>query len=131
VNPANGQIVCRELLSATPNPLAQGCKPLNLFGTGVLDPAAAAYAYRPVMEDFRYKQHVLSGSMQGDLYKGWGAGPIGVAAGIDYRRESGDVFHGNIPNYTDYAFTFGLDYSGKINVLEGFGVALSSSRHTI
>lgn len=121
VNPANNQIVCRELLSANPNPLAQGCKPLNLFGIGNLDPAAVAYAYRPVMEDFRYKQHVLSGSIQGNLHQGWGAGPVGVAAGIDYRSESGDVYHGDIPNYTDYAFTFGLDYAGKIRVVEGFG----------
>ena len=121
VNPANNQIVCRELLSANPNPLAQGCKPLNLFGIGNLDPAAVAYAYRPVMEDFRYKQHVLSGSIQGNLHQGWGAGPVGVAAGIDYRSESGDVYHGDIPNYTDYAFTFGLDYAGKIRVIEGFG----------
>jgi len=120
VNPANGQIVCAETLKATPNPLAQGCKPLNLFGTGALDPAAVAYAYRPVMEEFRYKQHVLSGSVQGELFKGWGAGPISTAAGIDYRSEGGSVYHGDIPNYTDYAFTFGLDYAGDIEVLEGF-----------
>src|SRR5690606_20495881 len=34
--------------------------------------------------------------------------------------EEGDVTHGDIPNYTDYAFTFGLDYGGSIKVLEGF-----------
>jgi len=120
VNPANGQIVCAELLKAVPNPLAQGCKPLNLFGTGALDPEAVAYAYRPVLQEFRYKQHVLSGAVQGEVFKGWGAGPISTAVGIDYRSEGGSVYNGDIPNYTDYAFTFGLDYAGDIEVLEGF-----------
>jgi iron complex outermembrane receptor protein len=119
-DPVSGKIVCAETLKATPNPLSQGCRPLNLFGIGNLDPAAVAYAYRPVMEEFRYKQHVLAGSIQGELFKGWGAGPIKTAAGIDYRSEGGDVYHGDIPNYTDYAFTFGLDYAGDIEVLEGF-----------
>ncbi|MEH3107865.1 MAG: TonB-dependent receptor [Sphingomonas fennica] len=119
-NPATGEIVCAELLRPNPDPIAQGCRPLNLFGIGNLDPAAVAYAYRPVVENFRYTQHVLSGSVQGNLHDGWGAGPIGVAAGVDYRDEKGNVTHGDIPNYTDYAFTFGLDFGGTIKVLEGF-----------
>nr|WP_231848714.1 TonB-dependent receptor [Sphingobium sp. SYK-6] len=118
---ASGNIVCRELTRANPDPRAQGCKPMNLFGLGNVDPAALAYAYRPVVEDFIYDQHVLSGSVQGTVFEGWGAGPIAAAAGVDWRSEGGDVTHGNIPDYNDYAFTFGLDYSGQINVLEGFG----------
>jgi len=118
-NPANGQIVCAELLKATPDPRAIGCKPLNLFGLDNLDPAAVAYAYRPVVEDFDYTQHVVSASIQGNLLEGW-AGPIGFAAGADYRDEVGLVTHGDIPDYFDYAFTFGLDYGGTIKVLEGF-----------
>lgn len=120
VRNSSGQIVCRELTKANPDPRAQGCKPMNLFGLNNVDPAAIAYVYRPVVEDFKYTQHVLSGSIQGSLFKGWGAGPIGFAAGIDYRDEKGDVTHGNIPDYNDYAFTFGLDFAGKINVVEGF-----------
>ena len=41
-NPANNQIVCAELLKASPDPRAQGCRPLNLFGLDNLDPAAVA-----------------------------------------------------------------------------------------
>jgi outer membrane receptor protein involved in Fe transport len=120
VRDPGGNIVCAELLKASPDPRAQGCKPLNLFGLDNLDPAAVAYAYRPVVEDFRYRQHVVSGAVQGELYSGWGAGPIGFAAGVDYRDEDGLVTHGNIPDYFDYAFTFGQDFGGKIKVLEGF-----------
>jgi outer membrane receptor protein involved in Fe transport len=119
-DPATGQIVCRELLKPNPDPRAQGCKPMNLFGLNNVDPEAIAYVYRPVVEDFKYTQHVVSASVQGNLFDGWGAGPIGFAAGADYRDEGGDVTHGDIPDYNDYAFTFGLDFAGKIEVMEGF-----------
>lgn len=116
----NNNIVCRELTKASPDPRAQGCKPMNLFGLNNVSKESLAYVYRPVVEDFKYTQHVLSGSANGTVFGGWGAGPITAAAGADYRDEGGDVTHGNIPDYNDYAFTFGLDYSGKINVIEGF-----------
>ena len=120
LDPMSGDIVCAELLEADPDPIANGCVPFNLFGLDNLDPAAVAYAYRPVVEDFKYDQHVIAGTIQGEVFQGWGAGPIGIAAGGEYRSEGGDVTHGDIPNYTDYAFTFGLDYAGDINVAEGF-----------
>jgi outer membrane receptor protein involved in Fe transport len=118
---ASGNIVCRELTKASPDPRAQGCKPMNLFGLNNTSAESLAYVYRPVVEDFVYSQHVLSAATQGTLFQGWGAGPISAAAGLDYRSEGGDVTHGNIPDYNDYAFTFGLDYAGDISVLEGFG----------
>ncbi len=119
LDPGSGNVVCRETLSATPNPRSQGCVPMNLFGLDNLDQRAIDYAYRPVVEDFIYTQHVIAADVNGTLTEGW-AGPIGAAAGVEYRSESGDVTHGDIPNYTDYAFTFGLDYGGSIKVLEGF-----------
>jgi outer membrane receptor protein involved in Fe transport len=121
VRAPDGSIVCAELLKPNPDPVAEGCVPLNLFGLNNIDPAAAAYAYRPIMQDFEYTQHVLAGTVQGELFSGFGAGPVRVAAGAEYRKETGDVYHGDIPNYTDYAFTFGLDYAGEIEVAEGFG----------
>jgi iron complex outermembrane receptor protein len=120
VDPDTGDIVCRELLNSNPDPRAQGCVPMNLFGLDNLDQAAIDYAYRPVVEDFIYDQHVAAVSVNGTLFDGW-AGPIGAAAGAEYRSEGGDVTHGDIPNYTDYAFTFGLDYGGEIEVIETFG----------
>ncbi|MCW2396533.1 MULTISPECIES: TonB-dependent receptor domain-containing protein [unclassified Sphingobium] len=117
---APGTIVCAELLKPNPNPIAVGCSPANFFGLDNLTQAAIDYVYRPVFEDFVYDQHVLAASITGDLFGGIGAGPIGFAAGGEYRTESGNVTHGDIPNYLDYAFTFGLDYGGSIKVLEGF-----------
>jgi len=116
----NGQVTCRELTKATPNPRAQGCAPMNLFGVNNLSQQAIDYAYRPVVEDFVFDQHVVAASIDGTLFEGW-AGPIGAAAGAEYRKDNGNVTHGNIPNYTDYAFTYGLDYGGGIEVIETFG----------
>ncbi len=115
-----GTIVCAELLKANPDPVAEGCAPANFFGLDNLTPEAIDYVYRPVMENFVYDQHVAAASISGDLFDGIGAGPFGAAMGAEWRHESGDVTHGNIPNYNDYAFTYGLDYGGTIEVLEGF-----------
>jgi outer membrane receptor protein involved in Fe transport len=125
-----GRIICRPLSPATLasfTPAYQAelqslyarCVPLNVFGTGNMDPAAIAFAWHEVGEDFTYRQHAFSGSVQGTLSGGWGAGPVGVAAGIDHRDETGDVGHGGV-NANAYAGAFGLDYAGKIKVTEGF-----------
>jgi iron complex outermembrane receptor protein len=98
--------------------LHANCKPLNLFGIGNMDPEAVAFAWHQVEEDFKFTQKVLAASVQGTLAEGW-AGPIGMAGGIELRDESGDVTHGGLVA-SDYAFSFGLDYAGKIEVVEGF-----------
>jgi iron complex outermembrane receptor protein len=135
-NNPNSQIVCRPLdESVISTGVAAGrfssdyvaglralnaaCRPLNLFGSGNMSADAIAFAWRPAVEDFEFRQHVLSGSVQGDLVDPWGAGPISMALGVDYRDEKGDVTHGGV-NPNDFAFSFGLDYAGKIRVVEGF-----------
>jgi outer membrane receptor protein involved in Fe transport len=118
---ANGNIVCREQLMPDPDPRAADCVPLNLFGLYNASQEAIEYTYRPVVQDFVYDQHVVAATLNGDLFSGFGAGPVGAAVGAEYRAEKGEVTHGNTPNYTDYAFTFGLDYGGSIEVIEAFG----------
>src|SRR5690606_34557013 len=96
VSDGAGGVTCRELTRPTPNPRAIGCRPLNLFGLTNMDQAAVDYAYRPVKEDFLFDQHVVAATVDGTLLEGW-AGPIGAAAGAEYRKEKGDVTHGDIP----------------------------------
>ncbi len=121
VDPRTGNIVCAETLKATPDPRSVGCAPMNLFGVNNLSDAAIDYVYRPIYEDFTFRQHAASANVRGSLFEDRSAGPVGVAAGVDFRKESGDVGHRDIPQYADYGLTFGLDYAGKIQVLEGFG----------
>jgi iron complex outermembrane receptor protein len=117
-DPDTEEIVCRAVLEG--NPDAAGCVPMNLFGLNNLTQEAFEYVYRPAIEDFEYTQNVVAASMTGDVFEGWGAGPIGTAFGVEYRSESGDVTHGNIPYYNEFAFSFGQDFGGDIDVLEGF-----------
>ena len=124
VRDPGGNIVCRATLPGPAfNALAAGCVPLNLFGTSNADPKALAYAYRTLSEDFAYEQSVVAANIHGDLFKGWGAGPVGVAAGLEYRHDEGDVSHqlATTPWYNDFALSYGLDFNGTIKVLEGYG----------
>ncbi|WP_162806680.1 TonB-dependent receptor domain-containing protein [Sphingosinicella terrae] len=118
-DPVTGNPVCRAVLLG--NPDAEGCVPINLFGTGNLTPEGIAYAWREAIEDFEYDQHVVAASVQGDLFSGIGAGPVGFAAGLEYRADSGDVTHGDVPYYEQFGLSLGLDYSGEISVFETFG----------
>jgi iron complex outermembrane recepter protein len=124
-DPATGNIVCRAALPGSPTftPLAEGCVPLDLFGSQNVDPAAIAYVFRTLPEDFTYKQNVLAANLRGDLFDGFGAGPIGAAVGLEYRHENGDVTHqlATTPWYNDFALSYGLDFSGTIKVVEGYG----------
>lgn len=122
-NQPGRQPICRALLS--PNPAvradAEGCVPLNLFGIGNADPAALAYAYRALPEDFRYTQDVIAGSISGDLSKGFGAGPIAAAFGGEYRHEYGLVTHGDLDYYQYFSTSYGDDYGGQLDVYEIYG----------
>lgn len=117
-DPASGNIVCRAKLQG--NPAASDCVPINLFGAGNLSQAAIDYAWREAIEDFSYEQHVAAATIQGNLFDGIGAGPFATALGVEYRADTGNVTHGNVPYYDQFSGSFGLDYSGKLKVMEGF-----------
>jgi iron complex outermembrane recepter protein len=124
VRDPSGNIVCRATLPGPAfNARAAGCVPLNLFGASNADPRALAYAYRTLPEDFEYEQSAAAANIRGNLFDGWGAGPIGVAAGLEYRHDQGDVTHqmATTPWYNDFALSYGLDFKGTIKVVEGYG----------
>ena len=134
VKNGSGQIVCGVTIPGRVNPntglpytatdvaSAGNCVPINLFGVGNASQAAVDYAFRTLQEYSTYTQEVVSGNIHGDLLQGWGAGPIKLAAGAEYRREHGDVTHDlqDQPFYNNYTLSYGLDYRGTIQVLEGY-----------
>ena len=123
-DPSTGQIACRATLPGPAyNPAAAGCVPLDLFGSNTASPAALAYAFRTLRELSTLKQAVLSGNIHGDLFSGFGAGAVKASFGAEARRDTADVTHdlANQPWYNDYFLSYGLDYAGKISVLEGYG----------
>ena len=137
VRNSSGQVVCGVTIPGRVNPvtgrpytatdisnsaLNGGCTPINLFGMGNANQAALNYAFPTLFEGSTYDQEVISGNVHGDLYRGWGAGAVKLAAGAEWRREHGDVTHDlqNQPFYPLYTLSYGLDYRGTIDVLEGY-----------
>jgi iron complex outermembrane receptor protein len=132
IDPATGQPACRVTLAANPRavyPIAgldtsliAGCAPINPFGQ-TMSAAAHDYAFDPLEEFNTIDQQVIAGSVSGDLWKGWGAGPMLGAAGIEYRVEELD----NLTSKTrpqahrdDMSLTFGNDFAGETKVAEAF-----------
>jgi iron complex outermembrane recepter protein len=123
-DPTTGKVVCRATLAGPAfNSAAAGCQPLNLFGSGNATPAGLGYAFRTLMEFSTLKQEVLSANIGGDLFDGFGAGPVKAEFGAEARKDTADVTHdlADQPWYNSYFLSYGLDYAGKISVLEGYG----------
>ncbi|MCC6202190.1 MAG: TonB-dependent receptor [Gammaproteobacteria bacterium] len=131
IDPNSTRPACRALVAnAAVNPYfatngvvdpgAAGCVPINLFGLNGITPEAIAYTHRTLPEDFSYDQHVVAAHLAGDLFEGIGSGAARAAAGIEYRNDQGDVTHGNLPYYDQFALSYQLDFAGKQETIEGF-----------
>ncbi|WP_159794187.1 TonB-dependent receptor domain-containing protein [Croceibacterium salegens] len=135
VDDGTGNIVCGVTIPGRTNPAnglpysaadvaaANNCVPLNLFGIGNADPAAIDYAFRTLEEFNTTKQDVFAANVRGDLTDGWGAGPVKLAVGAEWRKESVVSTHdlANSPWYNSFTLSYGLDFGGNIRVLEGYG----------
>jgi iron complex outermembrane receptor protein len=115
--------ICRVTLSNPSNVRAgAGCVPINIFGTGKVSPGAFDYAYRMLVQDETYEQHVVAANIHGDLFSGFGAGAIQVGFGGEYRNETLKTTHdtANIPWYDLFEIYYGEDFSGGLEALEGY-----------
>ncbi len=117
VRDTNGNIVCRVSTFAAGAAAFPGCQPLNLFGRGnasaeavdwVLGNDAGVSVNTPLYfanlgftgETYQYTsvdpkrnittfdQHFAEIAARGEVWEGWGAGPISLAFGASYRNES-------------------------------------------
>jgi outer membrane receptor protein involved in Fe transport len=135
----NGQPMCRvtrdNLVPAQIRPfgggapdarqaiLAQGCQPLNVFGLNSMSPEARAYAFGPIVEFNHIDQKIVAGSVSGELWKGFGAGPLVSAFGAEFREEQlrNDV-NSNLPDPTriDIVAQYGDAFGGDVEATEAF-----------
>jgi outer membrane receptor protein involved in Fe transport len=102
--------------------LVQGCTPINPFGQ-TMSEAAHDYAFDPLEEFNTIDQQVLAGGVNGQLWEGWGAGPMLAAAGLEYRFEAmdNDTYKERPPAHAlDTSVSFGTNWSGESTVAEGF-----------
>ena len=77
-----GTPICRDPIAR-----AQGCVPINVFGFGAITPAAANYVSAPSSLSTLVTQRILAASISGEVFS-LPAGPLGVAAGFENRREN-------------------------------------------
>ena len=104
--------------------IAQGCVPLDPFGSQAIPQAAKDYSFGFLDENLDYKQQVAAFDASGDIWEGMGAGPFQLAAGLEYRTELGHNIgsQNGAPDWvrTDYLIQYGESFSGKVNVTEAF-----------
>jgi len=116
-----GSIACRSSLIDPAN----GCQPLNLFGTGVASAAAINYINGPARQGHDYQlavlnQDVASVAVQGNLPWSLGAGPVSVAFGGEYRKEGGRVTVDPLAQAKLFSVGNFSGFFGQYNVEEGF-----------
>lgn len=121
ITPETGDIVCRATLSPDPalRAAAAGCRPLNLFGVRNWSQEARDYVYGTLVEEIDIRQHVVAANVRGDAAELW-AGPLAVAAGLEFRRDEIEVVHDPLSNLFAYFQNFGADYDGTAKVVEGY-----------
>lgn len=117
-DPATGKTVCRAALAG--NPAAAGCQPLNLFGEGNFSTAARDYVLGEGSSKVKYDQLTFAANMVGEPFSTW-AGPVSVAFGGEYRRETERLTADAIGAANGF-LTAGnaVPYSGDFDVKEAY-----------
>ncbi|MBM0106565.1 TonB-dependent receptor [Steroidobacter sp. S1-65] len=82
LHPDTGEIVCRSSIA---NP-GNGCVPFNRMGIGVNSPEALAYFMGHPERTQKFEQDVAALNFSTEVNNPW-LDPIGVAFGVEYRRE--------------------------------------------
>jgi outer membrane receptor protein involved in Fe transport len=76
------------------DPAIANCVPFNVFGTDTVPDNVRGYVSAGQFRGFKTKQEDFLAFASGDLFDLWGAGPIGVAAGFETRKETFSGFIG-------------------------------------
>lgn len=119
VNPATNMIVCRSTLTDPTN----GCIPLNLFGVGSASEEAKAWITGTGRRDWDIRQQVADLTLRGNPFSTW-AGPVSVAFGGLYRRQSVVVTSDELSQAQAFRVGNSLPWEGELTVKEGFVEAL-------
>lgn len=108
-------------LSAIVNPdfVLPGCAPFNPFGIGNASPESIAYVSGEQISKLNIKQTVAAANVSGDLLT-LPAGPVAIAAGIEYRTESVDQRVDRLQEMGIYTNGNNKNWSGDNEVVEGY-----------
>lgn len=100
---------------------AEGCIPANVYGANTLDPRAAAYIRAPSTVNAYAEQINAGAGVTGELGDFWGAGPIRVATGVEYRQERSSIMFDALTQTGQNGGNKLPNTKGKFDVVEGYG----------
>lgn len=115
LDPTTGAAVCRDAAAR-----AAGCVPINLFGDGAPSPQAIDYVTGESYRLWNLKQNVAALTLRGEPFSTW-AGPVSLATGVEWRRETADVTSDPLSEAAAFATGNTVPWYGKVTVKEAFG----------
>ncbi|KTE02418.1 TonB-dependent receptor [Sphingopyxis sp. H038] len=108
----SGQVVCR---SGVP-----GCVPVSIFGLGSISPQAGVYLTPPRTSHDIFERQVAGASLSGTLFD-LPAGPVAVAVGVEYRKDSYQSTPSAMDLNKEYGAASNNALAGSFDVKEIFG----------
>lgn len=119
VGDENGNGIAGEAICIDREARANGCRPANIFGFDSLSQGAVDYIQAQGTFQTGIKQHVVQGNISGSLFD-LPAGPVGIAAGVEYRKESSFSDNDALTNQGLNAGNLLPDTAGAFDVKEAF-----------
>ena len=113
-NPETGELECADQRARD-----GGCVPLNIFGIGAVTEEAAQWIVLQDALRARNREATVGGFISGDLFELPG-GPVGFAAGFEYRDVETRTRWDPISNGGLGTVTRQIDQDGAFDVVEGF-----------
>jgi len=130
VDDGTGSPVCRLVRDGIPDGfvkdprLVDGCQPINILVPGQIDVAGGQdYAWGRLLENTIVDQNMVEAVASGEVFEGFGAGPIRAAVGVSWRDESiANLSDPSQPDYArrDYLIQYGETFGGDVEVFEYF-----------
>jgi outer membrane receptor protein involved in Fe transport len=109
-----------EIICADAQARANGCVPINIFGLNSISPAAVNYIAADQTFQTRITQQVVTANLSGSLFD-LPAGPLGVAIGAEYRKETSLENNDALTNAGLNAGNAVPDTQGSFDVKEVYG----------
>ncbi|MFW2350472.1 TonB-dependent receptor plug domain-containing protein [Qipengyuania sp.] len=116
----NGNGIAGEAICIDPEARANGCAPANIFGFGSLSQDAVNYIQAQGTYQTGITQQVVQANLAGSLFE-LPAGPLGIAVGAEYRKESSFSDNDALTNAGLNAGNVLPDTSGSFDVKEAYG----------
>ena len=119
VNDVNGNGSTTDAICIDEEARKNGCIAANIFGAGSISPGAVEYIQAQGTYQTGLKQQVLQGNLSGSLFE-LPAGSVGIALGVEYRKESSFSDNDALTNQGLNAGNVLPDTSGSFDVKEAF-----------